>query len=273
MPFSGSYETGGGLLRAPRLFSAGVTPRRSGKWLALAAAVVVAGCAGLGIWQLRRLADRREANRVLLERRALPVVALDAAPAPTGGRADSLAYRRARASGEYDTANEVLLRARSLDGRAGNHVLTPLRLPSGRAIVVDRGWVPLAANRPPVAEAPPPKGRVTVTGILAPSEPKPRIFGPRDPPSGRLSTIGRIDLDRLARQIPYPVEPLYLALEEQQPPQPGSLPAVAGLPPPGEGPHLAYAVQWFVFGAIAGATAILLLRAERRYPMGSAVAR
>lgn len=174
-----------------------------------------------------------------------------------------MAYRRARAIGVYDRANEVLLRARSLRGRAGNHVLTPLRLADGRAIVVDRGWIPIEIVRPGDARATAPSGEVTVTGILQPSDPKPIAFGPRDPPAGRLTTIGRIDLERLAKQIPYPIQPLALALEQQQPP-PTDLPHAAGLPAPGEGPHLAYAVQWFLFAAVALITTTVLIRREPR---------
>ncbi|MGH2829153.1 MAG: SURF1 family protein, partial [Actinomycetota bacterium] len=154
--------------------------------LGTATAVVVAACAGLGVWQLARRADRRAFNARLLARTALPVVTPADVPPLPGGRDDPAAYRRVVVRGTYDPDREVVLRARSLDGRAGNHVLTPLQTAGGRAFVVDRGWVPLEDVEPPVAAAPPPAGQVSVTGILVPTEPRQRVFGPRDPPEGTL---------------------------------------------------------------------------------------
>ena len=74
-----------------------------------------------------------------------------------------LTYRSVVAAGEYDTGTEVLV-FRALDGVSGYHVLTPLRMADGTAIVVDRGWVPLEYDHPPVAPARPMEGSLLVTG-------------------------------------------------------------------------------------------------------------
>src|SRR5690606_20888292 len=74
------------------------------------------------------------------------------------------------ATGTYDPQDEVLLRGRSLDGQPGYHVLTPLVLDAtagalaGRALLVERGWVPYDMDRVPVEAALPPAGSVTVRG-------------------------------------------------------------------------------------------------------------
>ncbi|MHB8513213.1 MAG: SURF1 family protein [Actinomycetota bacterium] len=219
-------------------------------------------CVGLGIWQLQRLHDRRALNNELIHRTKLPLVALGHLEL-SGGRSDPYAYRRVRATGTYDVTREVILRARAIGDRPGNHVLDPLRLSDGTGIIIDRGWVPLDHDRPDGADFKAPSKQVTITGILVPTEPKPILFGPTDPSRGVLSTIGRIDLPRLQKQIPYSIKPLYLVMEEQQPPQSGVLPTVEGLPPPGEGPHFSYAIQWFTFASIALITGFLVGRRER----------
>lgn len=211
---------------------------------------VTAACAGLGFWQLRRMTERGDYNARLIARSSQAPLDADAKTLTAAN-----AYRRTVATGEYDVAREIILRARSLNGRAGNHVLTPLRLASGVAVIVDRGWVPFEENRPPVESATPPK-TAGVRGIIVPAEP------PRKERSGTLETIGSIDVSRIQRQIPYAIAPVYIALQTQDPPQ-ASLPAAAGLPPPGEGPHLSYAVQWFIFGAIAMTTGVLLARRDQ----------
>ena len=57
---------------------------------------------------------------------------------------------------------------------------------------------------------------------------------------------------------------MYLRLLEQRPPNPLALPAPVPLPPLDEGPHLSYAVQWFIFGSIAVIGYVVLAMRERR---------
>ena len=130
-------------------------PRRP-RWIGLTlfAVVVVAVCVRLGLWQLDRLEGRREVNDRYAAGLAMPPRPLEDLLLEDG----ALAYRRATATGRYDTEREVILYGRPLAGRPGNHVLTPLLLADGRAIVVDRGWVPFEMDEPPVAAAVPPMG-------------------------------------------------------------------------------------------------------------------
>jgi surfeit locus 1 family protein len=221
----------------------------------------------LGFWQLRRLDTVRTDNTRVRARLEQPAVDIEQVLPPGAGSSPAV-FRRVRASGRYDGVSEILVRNRSLNGAAGSHVLTPLRLSDGRAVVVDRGWVPLSPtaeeegqSRPPVLEP------VAIEGVLFPSERK-GVFGPSIPPSGRLTTMPRIDLPRIAKQLEYPVLPLYVRLQSQAPPQRGRLPVPPGLPDLSEGPHLSYAIQWFLFAAVALATYLALLRrARRRQPM------
>ena len=55
---------------------------------------------------------------------------------------DPLLYQHVNFSGEYDFANEMVLGPRSLNGKAGYHILTPLTLAnSNNVIMVNRGWI------------------------------------------------------------------------------------------------------------------------------------
>jgi len=81
-------------------------------------------------------------------------------------------------------------------------------------------------------------------------------LGVADPAEGRLTTLARPDIERYAAQLDYPVHPFYLQMTSQDPP-PVDYPVMVALPAPGDGPHLGYAVQWFIFTAIAVALADL----------------
>ena len=252
-----------------------LTPRwLFGHFLALGLVVLFVN---FGFWQLRRLAQR-EAYNALLEAR------LTAPPQPFGNlirqyslaapaRAeDSAAYRRARVTGRFDTANEVLLRSRALNGSPGYHVLTPLRLASGRALLVDRGWVPFALDKPPIKEAAPPDVPVAVTGILQPAQPEPTGGGfldrlglvQKDPAAGKLDAVFFVDPARLSVGRPYTLEPVFLELTKQTPVQTGQLPVPPSPPEISRGPHLSYAFQWFSFALIGVIGYAVLLRGVLR---------
>jgi cytochrome oxidase assembly protein ShyY1 len=230
------------------------------RWIALGlfAIVMTSLCVRLGFWQLDRLHGRRYYNALFAQGMAMtpePVEHLVDANAGTGS---SLLYRQAEATGTYDPAHEVILYGRSHNEEPGNHVLTPLVLPDGRAVLVDRGWVPYEMNTPPVSGAPPPGGTVTITGLLAPSEPG------GSPQTQATTTFTVVDLAQIGRQLPYTLLPDYLQLQHQSPVQSGSLPIPPPPPTLDEGPHKGYALQWFSFGSIAGFGFLLLVVREVR---------
>jgi cytochrome oxidase assembly protein ShyY1 len=222
--------------------------------VAVVALVVAATCVGLGLWQLRRLEERRALNAMILDRRSAAPITIDgASPGAT-----SEPYRPAAARGAYDVEHEVLLYGRSLDGEAGHHVVTPLVLADGGAILVVRGWVPFAMQTAPVRDAAPSADEVEVSGSLVPDEGD----GSSAPDANGIIRV--LDVAGIASTLPYDVFPLPLQLAEQAPPQLGSLPTPVPPPELSEGPHLSYAIQWFAFAAVAVAGGAILLRRDRR---------
>jgi surfeit locus 1 family protein len=212
------------------------------------ALLVATTCVALGIWQIARLHQRQQFNARVSAGLAAPPASVDTLFSG-GVDPDSLRYRRAEATGTYDTAHEFVLYGRTQTELAGNHMLTPLLLADGRAILVDRGWVPLAINEPGAAAVAPPAGEVQVEGVLFRSE--------GDPPGAvgggdvEETTLSRVDLAKIQSQLPYPIVADYLLLQEQTPAQPGGSPVPAPLPRLTVGPHLGYAIQWFTFAVIA----------------------
>jgi len=234
----------------------------------LVVTIVVAGvCVRLGFWQLDRLHGRRDINAQIEAGFAQPPQPLNdllahiADPHP-------LAFRRAEAAGTYDAAHEVILYGRtSAGGDTGNHVLTPLVLDDGTALLVDRGWVPLDQGEPPVSGvASPPTGRVDVAGVLFPADAETATAAGASP----VLQVTKIDTGKLGAQLPYPILPVYLLLQEQRPAQAGGLPDPAPLPELTEGPHLSYAIQWFAFATIAVVGYGVLVSRDRREGRGGA---
>ncbi len=237
---------------------------RSGVWVAGALIVVmtVVAFVNLGLWQLRRLDERRATNaqiETLADQEPVPLWTLIA---EVGMDPAALEYHPVTVSGVYRVDDEVILQARTLNGLSGHNLVTPLEW-SGGVLAVNRGWIPIDSAGPPVPEAAPPSAEVTVTGLLRRSEDR----GPTGlvGPDGAYRDIGRLDLVLLEPQWGPGLSPVYLQLDEQRPP-PADYPVP--LPPLeiSEGSHLSYAIQWFLFAAVAavGFPILVVTTARRR---------
>jgi surfeit locus 1 family protein len=176
--------------------------------------------------------------------------------------------RRATVTGEFDSANEVVLRNRTYNEIPGVHVLTPLRIAgSDAAILVDRGWIPYEQATPGARAAfAPAEGPVTVQGVLRKTQERRGSLMPVDAApagGGRLDAWHRVEIPLIQAQTPYPLLPLFLEEERASPAV-----AASGFPRPDpdialdEGPHLFYALQWFAFAVIAAGGYFILYRSR-----------
>ena len=219
----------------------------------------------LGLWQLRRLDEKRDRNARIEQRMSDETMDLEGAAAPGDfGAGQDLQWRVGTATGTYVADQQVLVRSRSLDGAPGSWVLTPLRLDDGTELVVNRGWIQNNGqyDRVPKRYAPP-TGPVTVTGLVRGSETRGR-FGPTDPKVGTLASLARADVARLDQQVPQDLLPFWLQLLEQDPAVGARAPQPVPVPELDEGPHLSYALQWFTFTALVLIFYPLILRRRAR---------
>lgn len=223
-------------------------PRR----LVIVALILVSGiCVRLGFWQLARLHQRRAANQVMLAARAAPPLRL--APG-IAFPLDTLRERWVTVTGSYDPAHEILVRGQAYQGTPGVEVITPLRIGGGdTAVLVNRGFVPAAdAVRARTEDLREP-GEVTVRGLaeaIGTGGGRPLVVDGR-------TTWARLDLAGLEPGLPYPILPVVI----RQAPDTALPRFPRRLPPPeaDDGPHLNYAVQWFLFAGMGLAFAVVVV--------------
>lgn len=223
--------------------------RRDLAFLVLALSVAAA-CLRLGFWQLDRLGERRARNALIRQRLALPPLELSEVE---WVEAD-LGYRNAEGAGRWDPAYELVLINRARGGVPGAHLVTPLQIEGGSvSILVDRGWVPQAAADEEAREVYGAQDWVRVSGVLKPAQQEPSwafLADPTPVPGGPPRTGWRVlHIPWIQRQIPYPLAPYYLELTV--PPSEGPQPETELEIDLSEGPHLGYAIQWFLFSGIA----------------------
>jgi len=209
-----------------------------------------AGFVRLGIWQLSRLHQRRAANIATIAARSAPPVHVTAGSAG----ADTLGEHYVVAEGRYDHAHEILLRGEVLQGAPGVEVVTPLLLADGGpAVLVNRGFLPAPDAVSAVTDGTQEPGPRAVRGLALPLD---TAAGEPVEHGGR-TTWRRLDIGALRQQLPYPLLPIYIL----QAPDSSltRFPRRLDAPPVDEGPHLSYAIQWFLFAGLAALFAILVV--------------
>jgi cytochrome oxidase assembly protein ShyY1 len=228
------------------------------RWALLIAFVAVLGVVfvSLGNWQLDRLAERRERNATTIANEQKPVQPYE--QVFTHSITDADQWQRVEARGTFDADHQFVVRYRSNGGVDGYEVVTPLRTASG-AVLVDRGFIPLERGTriPSVAPAPP-AAEVTVVGHVRRNEKGRRAA---TTPVGNQMRL--ISSDAITATLPYEIESGYIGLLTVQPEQQGGFQPIQ-LPELSEGPHFWYAVQWFMFTAIAVAGIVVFIRADLR---------
>jgi surfeit locus 1 family protein len=208
----------------------------------------------LGLWQWRKAEVKTTLQAELDVRSSDAPVIMPSAPADS----ESLRYRRVILRGTFDAARQVLIDNRLHHEQAGYHVITPLRLEgSAMHVLVNRGWLPAAADHRvlPVAEIP--TGTVELTGIAV--IPGQRFFNlAAQPKEGWEPVWQNLDLGRFQQALPYPLQPVVVQLDASAP---GGYLREWPRPDERADRHRSYALQWFGFAiASLGIWVYFLLR-------------
>ena len=223
------------------------------KWIITTILVLVGVgiCVNLGIWQLNRLTERRAFNQHYLEQSMTTPLMLSGYPTVD---VTGMEYRQIMVRGTYDPKNSIAVRNQYRNGQSGYYLLTPLVLADGTAILVERGWIPAEGNSSAADwHKYDEQGSIIVSGIVRLGQAQPDTGGVPDPAltagQTRLDFWNMVNLDRIALQVPYKLAPVYI---QPNPDKTQTQPPYAFQPTIeiSEGPHLGYAIQWFIFASI-----------------------
>ncbi|MEU4203203.1 SURF1 family protein [Streptomyces sp. NPDC026294] len=243
--------------------------------LTLVGLVLIPVMIKLGFWQYHRHEHRVAQNQLIADNlHAAPVPVTDlTAPGRTLPRDDM--WRRVTASGTYDTRHEVVVRQRTAadEKTIGYYVLTPLVLDQGprkgSTVLVNRGWIAAGNDLTRFPDVPAaPKGRVTVTGRMMADETT-EGSGIKDKRGLPDRQVMLINSAQQAETLHRPVLGGYI--EQTAPDPPGGTPELVPEPDHDSiGPHMAYAVQWWLFAAAVPVGWFVLARRERKDRLAAA---
>jgi len=204
--------------------------------------VLVSGLLALGFWQLGRSVEKEKFLQVQSERLASESLDITST---TNDSLETMRYKSATIEGRYDATHQILIDNQMNAGKVGYFVLTPFVLAgSNKAILVNRGWVPLNKDRrilPDVtfkSEESIIKGRINgfpSVGI--------KLTGAEIPSNTWPAVVQVVDSQVLAKTIGYPLFQFQLELDKDQANGYVREWQINLLMTPER--HIAYAVQWF----------------------------
>jgi surfeit locus 1 family protein len=225
----------------------------------LATLVALTILLGLGTWQLQRR-EWKENLIAQVESRAHgePGAIVPEADWPRW-EASRDEFRRVRVTGTFLHEHETPVHGLSPGQRGspvqGFYLMTPLRLPSGALVMVNRGFVPSDLRDPSTRPESQPKGEVTVIGLVRAPESR-TWFTPDDVPAANR-WFTRDPAAIAAAGGLGPVAPFYV--EADATPNPGGWPRGGQTRLDLPNNHLQYALTWYglavtlvaVFGSFA----------------------
>lgn len=197
----------------------------------------------LGFWQLDRLAWRRALNAEVASHIVAAPVSVNELPRDSA----AMRYRRVKLRGAFDYANEIVITQRIRGGSPGVNLLTPLRVAgTDTAYLINRGWVyspdGKTVDQPQWRES----DSAEVLAFVLPASSRDTIAAGQTSPK----LMRTLDIDVVQTGLPYPVARMQLVQLGDTAPKANVPPRLAP-PPPSEGSHKSYAVQWFSFAIIA----------------------
>ena len=166
-------------------------------------------------WQWDRHVSKLSYIETLQENLSKPVIQINDVLSKNN-EPETLIFRRVEIAGQYDFKNEMILRNRKHNSLPGVFVITPMKIAGHeKHILVSRGFLPLSLSNPEKRKLFQKPDEVQFTGLIK-STVKRRLFAPEDPPAGRdlpwVDAWLRMDLDNMAKQLPYPIEPFFIEI-------------------------------------------------------------
>jgi surfeit locus 1 family protein len=188
----------------------------------------------LGVWQLKRADEKkmREQCARMAEKKA-------PAPLPAHPRA----YQRIQVTGQY-LDQTLFLDHQYEQHQLGYHVFTPLLLENNWAVVIDRGWI----KKQDLSKIQTPSSIHTIKGqIYFPSSKEWLLGEPMEIKSNKIAITQTQKPELFSHFLQKPVYPFIIRLDADEPNGFIRHWIINNMP---WQRHIAYAIQWFIFGVI-----------------------
>lgn len=207
----------------------------------------------LGKWQLSRAEEKDTQYERLEEYAKQPAIVLPKSLVTL----EDFQFREVEIEGEYLFDHTILIDNKIYKGRAGYHVITPLKISNSTlTVAINRGWIAVGNNRSVLPEIAEVQGRIKVTGIVV--SPELRTLELSD--SIKHGKVwDKFDLQSYQQSIGYDLQPILILQKNKSN---DGLVRDWEKPDSGATKNIGYAVQWFSL-AITTIIIFLVLNVKR----------
>lgn len=206
----------------------------------LIAILLIGLCLWAAQWQYQRGVDRHARNTVIAKQSVMAPVNLS----ELKRGAASIEWRTITLRGNFDEANQILLRNRYNEGVYGFEQLTLFAF-EDRKIWVDRGWIKAGANAtitPRLQETTSEDIEITGRIRLDSSLPRGRFFAVAN--NSEKNLVAQLDARKGIQTENFYLDLISTSIPAMNPDAPAELPELS------DGPHMAYALQWLFFAGL-----------------------
>ncbi|MCH9756418.1 MAG: SURF1 family protein [Gammaproteobacteria bacterium] len=209
--------------------------------MCLLALVGIVFFSSLGVWQIHRASAKKI---------TLAAEAAKARQAPElwlGDNNDVEPFKRVKFAGKF-LPQILFLDNQYHAHHIGYHVISPVLMPTGRVILLDRGWVPAGATRQDLPKVDIPQEILDLSGVIYMPSAKTWVLGSGvESQQDNQMVIESFDFDLISQFLHKSVYPFIIRLDKSSP-RGYVREWVTVVMPPAR--HLGYAFQWFALALV-----------------------
>lgn len=189
----------------------------------------------LGLWQLHRAEEKKQILATDAEFATKSIISWDS------DLTLPKQYQRIKVKGQF-LKETILLDNQHYQHQFGYDVLSPLLLPSGKVVLIDRGWIAGELSRQQFPTPKIPNEVLEMMGsVYYPSE-KSWVLGPALEKKEKVTLVERVDTELISQFLHKPVYPFIIRLDKTEHHGYVREWAIVAMPP---ARHYGYALQWF----------------------------
>lgn len=167
----------------------------------------------LGFWQLDRADFKNTLQQTIEDRKNIAATSIEVLP----DLIDERRYLPVIISGTYDIQHTFLLDNKTLKGRVGYHVFTPVKMSDSKAVLVARGFVAMPRLRTQLPEFNTPELTTEFSGLLDLPPSRALILAENVQQTEHWPAIMQyIDLDEISKILGYELYDMVLWLDENK---------------------------------------------------------
>jgi surfeit locus 1 family protein len=214
----------------------------------LFALVVLSILLNLGVWQLNR-AECKELLKMQFEQRYHTIIDISA----LDDAVQDLRFYSITLTGKFDNQHNILLDNKIVNHKVGYDVITPFYVfGSEKAILINRGWIPIGQSRNVMPHVDPLLGIQTISGILTAFDDGGMQLAADTFDGNWPWRVQKLDINKLSNLTHQDYYHYLVATDQTAVP-------ISNLKPER---HIAYAFQWFAL-AVAFIVMFIILSLKR----------